>query len=354
MVRSATCRCSRWCWSRSLCHWSQAGRCRCSYWHSRCSWPHSCRDYSHTHLCPVHICCHETQVDRCRCTCWRHHGTDRRYCRDLGRNTISHLYALNPIWLNLHYTLQTSHPYWVCSHLCQSHTSDQCNLAGTGTGNPPLCYDKWHHCGTGFSHTHWCQSHTFDLKGQKGQIKWKITFQTLTNVERVLLSRTGGYLAILQGRGRKSSGSLQPLYTLLHFYMVWGCKVQVRSHSFHLVTERTYAFKFPMFPNSWNRYYFQERINPGLYPTSLSISISTQANRKPLPVSCYCVITDRKQELGTWFWAGISPPLILATVTCFSTACYPCKADSFYTQKQESLLVATGWWFLKTTCGWTR
>lgn len=87
-----------------------------------------------------------------------------------------------------------------------------------------------------------------------------------------------------------------------------------------------------------------ECINPSLYPTSLSISTSTQANRKPLHVSCHCVITDRKQEWGTALGAGISSTLILATAACFSkanTKCYPYKAD-FSTQKQESLLVGIG------------
>lgn len=61
-------------------------------------------------------------------------------------------------------------------------------------------------------------------------------------MNRYRKSVTGQYLAILQGRCRKSSGSLQPLYTLLHFYTAWGRRVQVRSHSFHLVTGKTYTF----------------------------------------------------------------------------------------------------------------
>lgn len=81
--------------------------------------------------------------------------------------------------------------------------------------------------------------------------KVNITFQMqIKNRYRQGFTKQDRYLAILRGRYRKSSGSLQPLYTLLHFYRVWGCRVQVRSHSFHLVTEKTSAFRFPVFLNS--------------------------------------------------------------------------------------------------------
>lgn len=87
----------------------------------------------------------------------------------------------------------------------------------------------------------------FDLKGKKGQSEYYIPNED-SKID--IAAKQDRYLAILRGKYRKSSGSLQPLYTLLHFYRVWGCRVQVRSHSFHLVTEKTPAFRFPVFPNS--------------------------------------------------------------------------------------------------------
>lgn len=46
------------------------------------------------------------------------------------------------------------------------------------------------------------------------------------------------YLAIPQGRCRRSSGSPQTPYIPHRFYRVWGCRGPAGSHSFHLVAEK--------------------------------------------------------------------------------------------------------------------
>lgn len=135
----ATCQCSHWCWSHSWCHWSQEGRCRCSCWHSQCNWPRFYTGCSHTHLCLAHIFRHGTQADKYTWTCWCHRDTGRRYCRDLKhREGVLKLpfkcFILSACWGFVHVLIV---PYLVCSHQCLSHTSGQCNLAGTCTGSLP-------------------------------------------------------------------------------------------------------------------------------------------------------------------------------------------------------------------------
>lgn len=147
-----------------------------------------------------------------------------------------------------------------------------------------------------------------------------------------------GYLAILQGRCRRSFGSLQIPYILRHFYRVWGCRARAGSHSFHLVAEeikhqclvrwsnnlklhhrrtQTQNFEFPHDFILLGSTFFKSDVNPSLNPSSLSISMWLQPNRKGLSVSCYCATTDRKQEVGTRIGAGTSSRFILAIVACY-------------------------------------
>lgn len=85
------------------------------------------------------------------------------------------------------------------------------------------------------------------LKGKREKVKSNIQCSVYGDWQKQGGS-AGGYLAILRGRCRKSSGSLLPLYTLHHFYRVWGCRVQVRSRSCHLGENTHTESKLLMFP----------------------------------------------------------------------------------------------------------
>lgn len=139
--------------------------------------------------------------------------------------------------------------------------------------------------------------------------------------EALVVFRLLTYSTIFTGSG--AAGRQQGL-TVFTWWQRWEnisvCIVLViwsicfrRQHSTQI-----HKFKFPRFQTPEKDFIFKSDVNASLYPTSLSISMSTWPNRKGLPVSCYCAITDRKQEVGTGLGAGSSSPLILATVVCYS------------------------------------
>lgn len=107
---------------------------------------------------------------------------------------------------------------------------------------------------------------------------------------------TGEYLAILQGRCRKNSGSLQPLYTLLHFYMVWGCRVQVRSHSFHLVTGKTFTFYF-FNVSKFLKQVLHSRVRKTRFISHFLIHFHINTGKQEAS-SCFLLLCDHRQETG--------------------------------------------------------
>lgn len=111
---------------------------------------------------------------------------------------------------------------------------------------------------------------------------------------------SGGYLATLQGRCRRSSGSLQIPYRHHHFCRVWGCKALKGFHSCHLVEEakknQTRNTRFPHNFLFLKSRCFGSDVNPSFCPSSSSISLWLQPNRKDF---CFLPLCHHRQETGS-------------------------------------------------------
>lgn len=83
MCELCTSQCSQECYFHNGFHWSQAGRYRCSCWHSRCSWLRSYMGCSHTRWCLPRTSFPWSPAGRCTGSHSPRLCRDLRYCRDL-------------------------------------------------------------------------------------------------------------------------------------------------------------------------------------------------------------------------------------------------------------------------------
>lgn len=121
-----TSQCSQECYFHNECHWSRAGRCRCSCWHSQCSWLRSYRGCSHTRWCPPRTSFHESRPGRCTGSRSPRHYRALRCYRGLQVEALdSTFFMFLSCCLCAFWSIYTKRKqikgegtYWACSRQC--------------------------------------------------------------------------------------------------------------------------------------------------------------------------------------------------------------------------------------------